>query len=102
MRYNDFKNIVNLLRESVKQQDNCKDILQPHIFEEHNELITALLKQIYNDYAVNYILNEWLCGNKSPIVFTSNEGTTVEIPMNTIRDLWKAMETYGELDKDKK
>ena len=99
MHYNDFKNIVNLLKESVRQQDKCKDIIQPQIFEEHNMLITALLKQLYNDYAVDYILNEWLCGNKSPIIFTDNEGNTMQVPMNSVRDLWKAMETYGELDK---
>ena len=100
MHYNDFRNIINLLKESVKQQDKCKDIIQPQIFEEHNMLITALLKQLYNDYAVDYILNEWLCGNKSPIIFTDNNGNTVQIPMNSVHDLWKAMEAYGELDKN--
>ena len=44
---------------------------------------------------MNYILNEWLCGNKNPIKFKSNEGVEVDIPLNTIHDLWKAMETYG-------
>lgn len=95
MRFNEFKKIINLLKSCVQVQDNCKDILQQHIFEEHNELITLLLKKIYNEYSVDYILNEWLCGNKSPIIFTDNEGATIQIPMNTINELWKAMETYG-------
>lgn len=102
MLFKDFKNIVELLKASVKAQEKCRDILQPSIFEEHNELITALLLQLYNEYAVTYILNEWLCGNKTPIIFTNNEGTTVEIPMNTVRELWKAMEAYGQHELNKK
>lgn len=99
MYYKDFKEIIDLLKACVKEQEKCKDIIQPQVFEEHNLLITALLKQIYNEYAVNYILNEWLCGNKSPILFTDNNGTTVQTPMGTMKELWKAMEAYGELNK---
>ena len=74
MLFKDFKNIVELLKASVKEQEKCRDIIQPQVFEGHNQLITALLKQLYNEYAVDYILNEWLCGNKSPRIFTDNEG----------------------------
>ena len=102
MLFKDFKNIVELLKASVKEQEKCKDIIQPQVFEEHNQLITALLKQLYNEYAVDYILNEWLCGNKSPILFTDNSGNTVQIPMKTMNELWKAMETYGQHELNKK
>jgi len=100
--FKDFREIIKLLKGCVAVQDKCSEVLQPQVFEDHNLLITALLKQIYNDYAVNYILNEWLCGNKSPIIFTNNEGVTIQIPMRTVQELWKAMETYGrhELDKE--
>lgn len=96
MLFKEFKNIVTLLKNCVDTQNKCVNILYPAVFEEHNILISALLKQIYNEYSVEYILSEWLCGNKSPIIFTNNEGVVVEIPINTVRDLWKAMETYGK------
>ena len=102
MLFKDFKNIVELLKASVKEQEKCRDIIQPQVFEEHNQLITALLKQLYNEYAVNYILNEWLCGNKSPILFTDNDGNITQIPMKTVNDLWKAMEAYGQYELNKK
>ena len=102
MLFKDFKNIVELLKASVKEQEKCRDIIQPQVFEEHNQLITALLKQLYNEYSVNYILNEWLCGNKSPIIFTDNDGNTTQIPMKTVNELWKAMEAYGQYELNKK
>ena len=102
MLFKDFKNIVELLKASVKEQEKCRDIIQPQVFEGHNQLITALLKQLYNEYAVNYILNEWLCGNKSPIIFTDNDGNTTQIPMKTVNELWKAMEAYGQYELNKK
>ena len=102
MLFKDFKNIVELLKASVKEQEKCKDIIQPQVFEEHNQLITALLKQLYNEYAVDYILNEWLCGNKSPILFTDNDGNTTQIPMKTVNDLWKAREADGQHELNKK
>ena len=102
MLFRDFKNIVELLKASVKEQEKCRDIIQPQVFEKHNQLITALLKQLYNEYAVDYILNEWLCGNKSPILFTDNDGNTTQIPMNTVNELWKAMEANGYHELSKK
>ena len=102
MLFKDFKNIVELLKASVKEQEKCRYIIQPQVFEEHNQLITALLKQLYNEYAVDYILNEWLCGNKSPIIFTDNDGNTTQIPMKTVNELWKAMEAYGQYELNKK
>lgn len=102
MLYKDFKNIVDLLKRAVRVQDRCKDILQPNLFDEHNQLITELLLQLYNKYAVTYVLNEWLCGNKNPIIFTDNEGNTIETPMNTVHELWNAMEVYGSHELDKK
>lgn len=102
MLFKDFKNIVELLKSSVKEQEKCRDIIQPQVFEEHNQLITALLKQLYNEYAVDYILNEWLCGNKNPILFTDNDGNTTQIPMRTVNELWKAMEVYGYHELNKK
>lgn len=102
MLFRDFKNIVELLKASVKEQEKCRDIIQPQVFEEHNQLITALLKQLYSEYAVDYILNEWLCGNKSPILFTDNDGNTTQIPMNTVNELWRAMGAYGYRELNKK
>ena len=102
MLFKDFKNIVELLKASVKEQEKCRDIIQPQVFEGHNQLITALLKQLYNEYAVDYILNEWLCGNKSPIIFTDNDGNTTQVPMKTVNELWKAMEAYGQYELNKK
>lgn len=102
MLFKDFKNIVELLKASVKEQEKCRDIIQPQVFGEHNQLITALLKQLYNEYAVDYILNEWLCGNKSPILFTDNDGNATQIPMKTVNELWKAMEAYGQYELNKK
>ena len=102
MLFKDFKNIVELLKASVKEQEQCRDIIQPQVFEGHNQLITALLKQLYNEYAVDYILNEWLCGNKSPIIFTDNDGNTTQVPMKTVNELWKAMEAYGQYELNKK
>ena len=102
MLFKDFKNIVELLKASVKEQEKCRGIIQPQVFEGHNQLITALLKQLYNEYAVDYILNEWLCGNKSPIIFTDNDGNTTQIPMKTVNELWKAMEAYGQHELNKK
>ena len=102
MLFKDFKNIVELLKDCAKEQEKCRDIIQPQVFEEHNQLITALLKQLYNEYAVDYILNEWLCGNKSPIIFTDNDGNTTQIPMKTVNELWKAMEAYGQYELNKK
>ena len=102
MLFKDFKNIVELLKASVKEQEKCRDIIQPQVFEGHNQLITAFLKQLYNEYAVDYILNEWLCGNKSPILFTDNDGNTTQVPMKTVNELWKAMEAYGQYELNKK
>ena len=97
MLFKDFKKAITLLQSCVELQNKCNGILNDSIFNEHNELITKLLVEIYNEYSVNYILNEWLCGNKSPIIFTNNEGVTVEVPIVSINELWKAMETYGNL-----
>ena len=95
MLFRDFQEIIKLLQGCADTQSKCAGILYPSVFEEHNILISTLLKQVYTEHSVEYILNEWLCGNKNPIVFTSNRNVTREIPIATEHDLWKAMETYG-------
>ena len=100
MLLKDFKKVISLLLNCSDMQKKCDEVIQPYIFDKHGELITLLLKEIYNEHSVNYILNEWLCGNKSPILFTSNNGVSVEVPINTVKELWQAMETYGVKSKE--
>ena len=95
MLFRDFQHIVRLLEQCVQLQKGSEGYINPYLFNTHNELITALLEQVYNKDAIEYILNEWLCGNTTPIMLKTNEGVEVEIPVKSLQQLWKAMETYG-------
>ena len=95
MLFRDFQEIIKLLQGCANVQNRCEGILSPSVFEEHNILISTLLKQVYNEHSVEYILNEWLCGNRNPIVFTNNKNVSRDVQITTEHDLWKAMETYG-------
>lgn len=97
MLFRDFQRIVRLLEQCGQLQKDGEGFIDPYLFNTHNELITALLEQVYNKTAIDYILNEWLCGNTAPIMLTTNDGVEVEIPVKNLQQLWKAMETYGTI-----
>lgn len=100
MKFKDFKKIYNTLVECHDKMEKYYNVLKiDEVWNEHNEAITLLLEQIYEKTAVNYVLNEWLDGNRSPITYKDNEtGNIIEVPLNTLEDLWRAMESY-RLDK---
>lgn len=97
MLYKDFEEVVGLLKQCEKNMVTSRDYINIDIFDAHNNLITKLLSLEYSWVTVQYILDEWLRGNKSSITFTP-EGSqdSVEVPCKTVSDLWKAMEAFGK------
>ena len=95
MLYRDFRHVIELLQQCAHTQRECSKYINPQVFDDHTELITTLMKQVYNEASVTIILDKWLCGDHSPVVFTDNKGITVETPIESVKELWKAMETYG-------
>lgn len=97
MKYNKFCEVVRLLKECKEVMDGTKNIINPDVFVCHNELITMLLKECYNFAALTMIMDKWLFGDKSPVIFIDNDGNEITIPINSTLDLWNAMENYGKL-----
>lgn len=97
MLFKDFKEIITLLQDCDKVMSESYNVVRPELFEKHNTLISVLLTQVYGKESVDFILNEWLCGNKSPVILTQDDGTKVSIPVKSLSDLWKAMEQFRKI-----
>ena len=52
------------------------------------------LSDIYEQEAIQFILFEWLAGNKSDLRVPINTDTVVIYPLETVEDLYKVMELY--------
>lgn len=102
MKYKQFAKVIKYLKESSKLLEDTYNIIRPEVFEKHNQLITLLLEEIYGEFVVCFIIDEWLRGNKSPIVFNSDDGTRIEKSINTLQDLWKISEELKEPGKELK
>ena len=89
-----FKKVVTLIVESTKEVEDCKKYIKEKVFDKHNELVYTLLESIYDEKALSYILYEWLLGNTSPLKVKIDENTELIYEVETIEDLWKAMELY--------
>lgn len=102
MKFKDFKKIYETLVICHSKMEKYYDVLKiDEVWNEHNEAITLLLEQIYEKTAITFILDEWLDGNRSPITYKDREtGAVIEVPLNTLEDLWKAMETYRLKDDE--
>lgn len=96
MKFESFKQVIKDLKESHEVASMLYDFIRPEVFESHNRLIVNLLDEIYGEYITSYILYEWLSGNKSPVVYTGNDGVQVTYPVKTVYDLWKVMERLKE------
>lgn len=96
MKFESFKQVIKDLKESHEVASMLYDFIRPEVFESHNRLIVNLLDEIYGEYITSYILYEWLSGNKSPVVYTGNDGVQVTYPVETVYDLWKVMERLKE------
>lgn len=95
MLYKDFKKIIELIQDCHKIQDKSSDFITSATWNKHNELIISLLIQIYNEAAVEYILNEWLLGHRNPVTFEHPKTHIVEeLPLETEKDLWHVMERF--------
>ena len=94
MLYKEFSNVIRLLKQCKTVMDGSAMYVRDDLFMYHNELITALLCNVYEKPAVDFVFNQWLCGNRSPVIFTDTDGNTIEQPIDTVRELWRAMECY--------
>lgn len=100
MNYEQFVKIVNSLQEVSKQVNKTTGIIQQSFFNKHNLLVSNLLEAIYQPQAITYILYEWLIGNRSPLTVT-HDGVEVIYPLNTVHDVWVAMEMYPATEEIK-
>ena len=94
MNLDQFKTIIELLEETSNTVNKASKYVHASLFNKHNTLISALLETIYTPEAITYILYEWLTGNKSELRVKVDEDTTIIYPLNTVEDLYKAMELY--------
>lgn len=99
MLFRDFKEVVELLRTCRDVMTETEKYIKPEIFNSHNALIMKLLEQEYDWAAITYILNEWLCNNTDHIEFNPiGTNQVMLIPCKTVKEIWKAMETYGKME----
>lgn len=96
MKFNNFKRIMNDIEKCQKLENRYYNILKiDAVWNDHNTVISDLLIEIYGQPAVDYILYEYLSGNKSPITITDDKTGEVTVqPLNTLKDLWHAMEKH--------
>lgn len=94
MNYEQFKQVVTLLEKTSSVVNDASKYVNMSTFEAHNLLVSTLLETIYEPDAVAYILYEWLIGNKNELTVTSKDGTSIVYPMETLEDLYRAMELY--------
>lgn len=91
MSFKKFQQLIEYLRGYHETVDSVGNILQPHIMENPSRLISFLLIEIYGEHAVSYVLDEYLRGNRTPVVFKKN-GVSVSEPCSSIKELWVLME----------
>lgn len=94
LKLEQFKDMVALLQETFKVSSKAGKYIKSSVFSPFDKLIMMLLGNIYEQEAIQFILFEWLNGNKSPLTVPIDEQTTVVYPLNTVEDLYKAMEIY--------
>lgn len=102
MKFERFKYLVSGLKACYDKMDKYYNVLKiDEVWDDFNKMITFLLEEVYQPQAIEYILDEWLRGNKEPIRYKLEDGTELEKPVSTLRQLWSVMETY-RLDSDSK
>ena len=78
--------------------------VSPEFFDVFYELIEKLMDTVFYNYytrnGIDYVLYEWLYGNKSPITITEDNGDVVKFELNSIKDVYDVMEKYFRLTKN--
>lgn len=94
MNYDKFETIVHCLQKTVEYTNRANRFVRPEIFDTHNRLIALLLESIYDADAVAYVLFEWMNGNTSPLSMKQEDGSELILPLETLHDVWVAMEKF--------
>lgn len=94
MLYRDFLKMLDMINKCHDITEGCANFVNTNIFTPFNQLVYLLMSQVYDETAIKYILDEWLMGNKTELTITKDNGAEIIIPLETRKDLWKAMEQY--------
>ena len=85
--------ICKIMKVEETKSKAGKDIKQS-VFTPFDKLIMIYLSDIYMQDAIQFILFEWLAGNKSALRVPIDTDIVVTYPLETVEDLYTVMELY--------
>jgi hypothetical protein len=105
MKFELFNDIVTKWKNANEFQDKVMKVkVSPEFFDVFYELIEKLMDTVFYDCytrnGIDYVLYEWLYGNKSPVTITEDNGDVVKVELNTIKDVYDVMEKYFQITKN--
>ena len=81
-----FTKLINNMKEQYELENNACKYIIPETFDKAWQTIDILLNQLFTEEVIDYVIWEYLQGNKSPITIDGKEYKT-----DTIEQLYEVV-----------